>query len=243
MPRTDRPTGARPAAHKPGAQHLGTHHLRPQTLRERLCHLFHRTPATRVPHWDILTPEDLPAFDLEAEWALLVPSVTRLAVDEAHGDVADRLVEPRVAAYQHTIDRLLAEQQSVLAIYRQQGAAHLVRLSEQVDALRRERAAHAERVAHAWEALCGTPPAEPVARERAVPVSTEAVLAIAEVAPVAPVASAPLSLTEPEPEPEATPEVPEESGTPTPYLRPTRLRPVPAEPMDAVAVDAWEEPR
>lgn len=149
-------------------------HVRPQSLRDWICHFFHRAATTRVPHWDSTAPPDLPQFDVEAEWAVVAAQITRPPLDEGHGDIIDRLVEPRVRGYQQEIDRLLKEQQAVMELSRQQGQQHLVRLGEEIRALRITRAAHAERIATAWQELTGTPRDEAYTNpERAVPIDTQ----------------------------------------------------------------------
>lgn len=149
--------------------------LMPRTLRDWIRALVHRSPVMPVPHWDVLTAGPLPVFDEEAEWTALEPQIARLALDEAHGDVIDRLVEDRVSAYHETIDRRLEVRRSEIALPREQGGQHFIRLERQVIRLRNEQAQHAERAAFAWEQVCGTAPARAEAHPtRAVPLATQA---------------------------------------------------------------------
>lgn len=134
--------------------------LRPKSLVERLCATFHRRPVTAIPHWDALEPLDPPVIDVDATWQELAAQIDRLAaagaLDDAHGDLVDRLVEPishrwsLALTYQHqerlrVIDRLTG-----------QGVEHQIRLGHRLDRLRRDYQRYSSLFEATWHTLAGT---------------------------------------------------------------------------------------
>lgn len=138
--------------------------LRPHTLGQRLHAWLHREPVSAVPHWDTVTAPALPTFDVEAEWVHLEAYIHRLAdagaLDEAHGDLLDRVITHRVAAVRARLETAHSRRRQILALPELQAHQHLVELGGQVRDLRAEYASHRERRDHAWIELSGVAPAE-----------------------------------------------------------------------------------
>lgn len=138
-----------------------TQPIYPRTLRQRLFTWLHREPVSHIAHWDQKWAQELPTFDVEAEWAFIVERINRLedSIDDAHGDIADRLVEARVEAFRHRLKRFQLMREETLARLESQGKAKVVTLGQKVRDLRSDlRTATAEHI-RAYSEVHGSDPA------------------------------------------------------------------------------------
>lgn len=134
--------------------------LRPTTPAQWFCATFHRHPVTFIPHWDAIEPVEGPVIEVEATWRDLADQIDRMAaagaLDDAHGDLVDRLVAPIAEGWRIDV-RQIQEQQRILSLLEEQGEAHLARLGHRIAALRRDLEQLTDLYTSTWDSLVGRP--------------------------------------------------------------------------------------
>lgn len=139
----------------PKNPHTSPQPLRPRTLRELLASAWNRGPNTFIARWDTLKAADLPSYDLEQEWLALEAQIRRLKLDEAHGDVIDRLVQAHHDRFVAQVTTCHLDRSKAIDRVVAQGQWHYIHLQKQVDVLRARVAAHRQQAEEAWMALTG----------------------------------------------------------------------------------------
>lgn len=132
-----------------------------RTLRERWYNLLHRAPVSFIAHWDHLKPPSLTPYNVELAWTEIEGQIRRLPVDEAHGDVIDRLVEAYHQQFVARAGEEHLEREELAVRILNQGREHFIQAQGQVRGLRVEAARHRQQYAAAWCELTGSELPEP----------------------------------------------------------------------------------
>lgn len=135
--------------------------LRPTTFAQWWCTTFHRHPVTFIPHWDTIDPPEMPVIDVDAAWRDLAEQIDRLAaagaLDDAHGDLVDRLIAPIAAGWRIRVDQRQKEPRLVLALLEEQGEEHRTRLGRRLNELRKTLDGLTDLYHSTWDSLVGLP--------------------------------------------------------------------------------------
>lgn len=136
--------------------------LRPTTFGQWLCVTFHRHPVTFIPHWDAIEPLDPPTIDVAATWRELSELIDRMAaagaLDDAHGDLVDRLVAPITDRWRLEVRQQHLERLRVIELLEAQGDQHRTRVGHHLSGLRGELDRLTDLHTTTWNSLVGRAP-------------------------------------------------------------------------------------
>lgn len=126
----------------------------PTNLRDRLRIRFNRTPVTPIANWDSLAPVDLPQPDIDSAKAMILDRLNAHdragSLDDAYGDILDRLLRPLCRRWVQDTTRAYRKQLTTLDLLEDQGTEHHIRLGQQLARLDDDLARHQSQLAAAW---------------------------------------------------------------------------------------------
>ncbi|MGV9748313.1 hypothetical protein ACWDTG_25920 [Rhodococcus zopfii] len=176
---------------------MAIYDILPTSFKDRIRIWLNRSPTTPIANWDTLSPISLPQPDVDTVQAMIVERVAAHAqagsLDDAHGDLLDRIIHPRCRTWSEQTRIAYEEQLRVWDYLEEQGTEHSIDLGHKLARLNIDLARHQGIEDRLWAEL-GT--------DRK-PTATAAELAGGEPLPLpaVPTAQLPHPYHAPEPEP------------------------------------------
>lgn len=131
----------------------------PTTLRDRMRIRLNQSPTTPIANWDTSSPIDLPQPDVDAVRRMIVERVAAHAaagsLDDAHGDVLDRIINPACRQWSELTKSAHEEQLRIWKLLEFQGSQHSVQLGQQLARLDIELTRHQTAEARVWATFDG----------------------------------------------------------------------------------------